>query len=141
MAAAALMTIASWLLLQLPSAPERPRASPAPPASAPAAAAQSPATIQLQLRGLPADAFVTLDGEPSSATLTLPKSSLPHSVAVTAPGKIAWRMNYVPSADEVLDVKLRDEPAPQPPAAAPKRTVNRKRHKAKAPGALRIPDF
>jgi eukaryotic-like serine/threonine-protein kinase len=142
MAAGALMTVGSWLLFQLPSAPEKPRARPAQLAApAPASVAQPPATIQLQLRGLPADAFVTLDGEPSSATLTLPKSSLPHSVAVSAPGKTAWRINYVPSADEVLDVNLRDEPAPPPTAATPKRIVPRKRHKTKAPGALRVPDF
>jgi serine/threonine protein kinase len=142
MAAGALMMIGSWLLFQLPTASEQPHSPPAPlaqPSAAPAA--QPAATIQLQLRGLPASAFVTLDGEPSSATLTLLKSSQPHSVAVTAPGKIAWRISYVPSADEVLDINLRDDPAPQPPAAKPKPIVSRKRHKSKNPGALRVPDF
>jgi hypothetical protein len=100
--------------------------------------------VHLELRGLPANAFVTLDGEPASSTLTLSRSEHPYDLSVTAPGKVAWHIHYVPRADEALDVSLRDEPVPPPPPAAPaKRAVKRKNHKHKhrSPGPLRIPDF
>ena len=96
--------------------------------------------MHLQLRGLPANAFVTLDGEPASSTLTLSRSEHPYDLTVTAPGKVAWHISYVPRADEALDVSLRDAPAspPPPPAAAPpKRTAPRKKHKPKSLAAAR----
>jgi hypothetical protein len=144
MAAGILLTVGSLILLQVPAAPSRPTPEPAQSTSAASAPALSPpSSVHLQLRGLPANAFVTLDGEPASSTLTLSRSEHPYDLSVTAPGKVAWHIHYVPRADEALNVSLRDEPAPPPPPAAapPKRTVPRKKHKPKSPGPLRVPDF
>ena len=97
--------------------------------------------MHLQLRGLPANAFVTLDGEPASSTLTLSRSEHTYDLSVTAPGKVAWHIHYVPRADEALDVESCETANPlrrHPAAAPPKRTIPRKKHKPQSPGPLRV---
>ena len=55
----------------------------------------------------------------ASSTLTLSRSEHPYDLSVTAPGKVAWHISYVPRADEALDVNLRDEAAPPPKVYVP----------------------
>ncbi|HEX4351731.1 MAG TPA: serine/threonine-protein kinase [Polyangiales bacterium] len=141
LATAALLAVGGLLLWLAPSPPPpepapRAIARPAHPAAPIAPAAPM---VRLQLRGLPDDATVTLDGEPASGDLSLPRDARAHALVVTAPNKTPWHVSYVANADQNLDVELEPSAPPPPSAARPKRAT--KRTKPRGHEALRVPDF
>jgi serine/threonine protein kinase len=139
MAAATLLAVGG-LLLWLAPAPR-----PLPPMRAVVLRSPSrpaaPSGVTLELRGLPADATVTLDGDSASPTLHLPRDARAHSVAVVAPGKLPWHISYVANADQQLDVSLQDEVVAPAQSGKPRRVIAHNKPPRKAQGALREPDF
>jgi hypothetical protein len=100
-----------------------------------------PSLVTLELTGVPEDATVTLDDQVAQPTVTVPRDGRPRSIAVVAPGKLPWQMNYVPDADQRLAVDLRDDIPASAPAPSKLKKVSRKKLASKSPGALRVPDF
>jgi tRNA A-37 threonylcarbamoyl transferase component Bud32 len=118
-------------------APPRPRAL--------VTAAPRPATITVELRGVPGDASVTVDGEVArQAPLRLPRDGRDRLIRVNAPDRTPWQVAHRASADAVYDVEL--FPArPAPPKAAqrsrPRPAVARQRAAGKPPRAFQQLDF
>jgi serine/threonine protein kinase len=104
------------------SLPERPPA--APPEHAPAA----PTRVNVTLRGVPADAAVSVDGLPARAAgFTVDADGRPHVVAVAAQGYEPWTRTVSPSSDLEIEVALS-------PSRRPERRDRPPRGHATAPG-------
>jgi serine/threonine-protein kinase len=110
-------------------------------AAEPAAAAVETSTIEL--RGIPSDAIIRLDGRASSARMSLPRAASQHVLDVSLEGKQTYRTVVTAERDQVIDVALQEVPKPTAaPGAKTKPRAKRSLAKpAKSGGALRNPDF
>ena len=150
MAGAALLVVGAAALLALrPSArwteSATARVSPAalPPAAEPeAASAQQP--IQVELRGVPLGALITVDGAPEPGpSLELPRDGRNRVIRVSAAGKAPWQAVHHASASATYDVFLADSEPVHRLAANPTHapaSSHAKTHK-KPPSALKRLDF
>jgi serine/threonine-protein kinase len=117
--------------LRRQAAASAPRPAPPSAARAPVApAAPTPSMISVELRGVPDDGRVTIDGQVSLQTpLQLPRDGSDRLIRVSAKGKTEWQVVHRASADGVYDVVLSPAKAttdattsrsrPLKPAAAP----------------------
>jgi serine/threonine-protein kinase len=120
---------------------------PAPPVAAPAPVPPPPpSTVAVELRGVPAGARVTVDGEVSlQAPLRLPRDGSNRLIRVSAKGKTPWQVVHRASADGAYEVVLPPVQATSGAATAPPRA---RKHAAahssaelEPPQALRRLDF
>ena len=126
------------------------RAQPAPLTSMAQPTAGAPSsTITIQLRNVPQNAAVSVDGMPAAgATLELPRDQSNRVIKVAAPGKAPWQVVHHASNDANYDVWLVDTEPPRAREASATQSVRRStahatRRKApkKPPSALRKLDF
>jgi serine/threonine-protein kinase len=111
-----------------------------------AAAEPAPSTtIDVELRGLPAGAAISVDGAPAvGPTLQLPRDGRNRVIRVTAQGKAPWQAVHHSSSSASYDVFMVDsEPPTARPAATSTRSSTASRSKAhkRPPSALRRLDF
>jgi serine/threonine protein kinase len=112
----------------------RAAAAPSPPTFAEAAAAKPPppSEVVVELFGVPAEAKVSLDGQPISGNvLRLPRGSGEHQIAVEAKGREPFRIMHDADRDGRYAISL----APLAKTGAAKRAARAKG------GLLRRPDF
>lgn len=131
-----------------------PQPQPQPAAPRPEPEPEPIETIAVQLRNLPRNATVTVDGVPADGErLELLRDRKNRVIRVTAPGKSVWQAVHHASADGSYEVFLVETARPEPARAAsrPKRVVrpalkpaasaNRPRPPKRPPSVLRNPDF
>jgi serine/threonine-protein kinase len=113
------------------------------PAAEPTAAAEA-SSIQVELRGVPRGAVITVDGAPAPGpVLELPRDGRNRVIRVAATGKTPWQAVHHASASASYEVMLPDsEPAARPTSSAARSSgaSHAKPHK-KPPSALKRLDF
>ncbi len=124
------------------------RAQPAPSANAAETAAPVPSsTITIQLRNVPENAEVSVDGMPAAGpTLELAREQSNRVIKVAAPGKVPWQVVHHASNDASYDVWLVDIERPRARQGATQSTrstaqATRRKAPKKPPSALRKLDF
>jgi hypothetical protein len=107
-------------------------------------------TIMIQLRSVPANAAVSVDGMPAAgAVLELPRDQRNRVIKVAAPGKAPWQVVHHASSDASYDVWLVDTDPPSPRASTASThqarrnaaAVVRRKTPKQPPSALRKLDF
>lgn len=93
--------------------------TPVPPSPAPAAPVVAPVstTHTVRLKGLPADAAITVDGDPASSPVLQLDNDKLHSIVVQAEGKQAWRTEHRAQKDHTYSVSMVDAPRARKPRA------------------------
>lgn len=118
----------------------RPRAEEAPPRDAPSQAgddreteplpappsAERPTQVAIELDGLVAESEVYLDGEPVRLPLVAPRSKIPVSLRVRAPGYADFEQSIVPDRDRKIQVAMQRDPPDKPMVRKEKAKPNRR---------------
>jgi hypothetical protein len=105
-----------------------------------------PIAIQVELRGLPQGATISVDGARAlGPTLELPRDGRNRVIRVTAEGKAPWQAVHHSSASASYDVFMVDSESPPPARSATTATRTNTASRTKAhkrpPSALRRLDF
>jgi serine/threonine protein kinase len=95
---------------------------PAPPST------ERPTQVVIELDGLVAESEVYLDGEPVPLPLMVPRSKIPVSLRVRAPGHADFEQSIVPDRDQTIHIAMGRDPPDKPLFRKEKPTrPNRKR--------------
>jgi hypothetical protein len=101
--------------------PVPPAAAPPAPAAPPPAAPVAPPTVTIDVRGLPAQAALTLDGAPADRVpIQLARDDRRHVLVVRAAGFRDQTLEIDASRNQVVEVAMAALPKPETPRPAPR---------------------